>query len=258
MNWKVESLGDVVIVTMRSNPVNKMNPQFFDDLHAAFDAVERDHPRLPIVLTAEEKVFSAGLDFEDVFPRFARADMAEIQPWFERFRDTLLRVLTMPTRTVAAIQGGAYAGGLILAVSCDVRIAAAGGARFSLNEVPIGIPMPGVYTEIVRYAAGSRSAAESILSGRFYDVEQALAAGFLHRVVPREQLLAEATAEARLMHSDSYDAYAASKRALLGPTMKVIGGDGVEFDQLALRVLSMPGSMRAQKAALERLKARGR
>jgi enoyl-CoA hydratase len=258
MNWKVESQGDVVVVTMRSNPVNKMNPQFFDDLHAAFDTVEREHARLPIVLTAEDKVFSAGLDFEDVFPRFARADMAEIQPWFERFRDTLLRVLTMPTRTVAAIQGGAFAGGLILAVSCDVRIAAAGGARFGLNEVPIGIPMPGVYTEIVRYAAGSRSAAESILSGRFYDVEQALAAGFLHRVVPREQLLAEALAEARLMSSDTFDAYAASKRALLGPTMKVIGGDGVEFDQLALRVLSMPGSMRAQKAALERLKARGR
>jgi enoyl-CoA hydratase len=258
MNWRIETQGDVVVVTMRSNPVNKMNPQFFDDLHAAFDAVERDHPRMPVVLTAEEKAFSAGLDFEDVFPRFARADMAEIQPWFERFRDTLLRVFTFPGRTVAAIQGGAYAGGLILAVACDVRICAAGSAKFGLNEVPIGIPMPGVYTEIVRYAAGSRSTAESILSGRFYDVDQSLALGFLHRVVPREKLLAEAVAEASLMTPDTYDAYAASKRALLGPTMKVIGGDGVEFDQLALRVLSMPGSMRAQQAALERLKARGR
>jgi enoyl-CoA hydratase/carnithine racemase len=118
--------------------------------------------------------------------------------------------------------------------------------------------MPGVYTEIVRYACGSRAAADAILSGRFYGIDEALAAGFLHRVVPKEQLLADAIAEARLMHPDSVDAYAASKRALLGPTMKIIRGDGVEFDQLALRVLSMPGSMRAQKAALERLKARGR
>ena len=39
MNWKIETQGDVVVMTMRSNPVNKMNPQFFDDLHAAFDAV---------------------------------------------------------------------------------------------------------------------------------------------------------------------------------------------------------------------------
>lgn len=258
MSWRIESQGDVVILTMLSNPVNKMNPQFFDDLHAAFDAVERDHPRLPIVLAAEGKVYSAGLDFEDVFPRFARADPAEIQPWFERFRDTLLRVFTLPTRTVAAIQGSAFAGGLILAAGCDVRLAAAGSAKFGLNEVPIGIPMPGVYTEIVRYAAGSRAAAEWILGGRFYDVAEAVAAGFLHRTVPAEQLLAAAIAEARLMTSDTYDAYAASKAALLAPTMKVIRGDGVPFDQHALRVLSMPASMRAQQAALARLKARSR
>ncbi len=118
-----------VIVTMRSNPVNRMNPEFFADLHAAFDEVERDHPALPVVLTAEGKTFSAGLDFEDVFPRFARNDMDELQAWFAEFRGSLLRVFALPRRTVAAINGNTFAGGLILAVACDVRVGAEGRAR---------------------------------------------------------------------------------------------------------------------------------
>jgi enoyl-CoA hydratase len=54
---------------------------------------------------------------------------------------------------VAAIDGHAYAGGVITALDCDYR-AAARDAQFSLNEVPIGIPMPAAYVEIIRYAMG--------------------------------------------------------------------------------------------------------
>ena len=156
MSWNIEPRGEAVIVTMRSNPVNKMNPEFFDDLHEALDRVERDHPRKSMVLTAEGATFSAGLDFEDVFPRFARADPDEITAWFAYFRKSILRMFELPRRTVAALNGSAFAGGLILAFCCDHRIAAGGRARFTLNEVAIGIPMPGVYVEIVRHAVGTR------------------------------------------------------------------------------------------------------
>ncbi len=54
---------------------------------------------------------------------------------------------------MAAIDGHAYAGGVITALDCDYR-AAARDAQFSLNEVPIGIPMPAAYVEIIRYAMG--------------------------------------------------------------------------------------------------------
>src|SRR5688572_9684100 len=130
MSWNVESRGEVVVVTMRSNPVNKMNPAFFDDLHEALDRVEREHARLPMVLTAEGNTFSAGLDFEDVFPRFARADPTEIRAWFDRFRGSIVRMFTLARRTVAAVNGNAYAGGLILALCCDIRIGASGKGRF--------------------------------------------------------------------------------------------------------------------------------
>ena len=80
--------------------------------------------------------------------------------WFEAYRATNLRIFTYPRPTVAAINGHAYAGGLITAFDCDLRIAAEGDLQFALNEVPIGIPMPAVYCEIIKYAIGTTAARE--------------------------------------------------------------------------------------------------
>ena len=65
-----------------------------------------------------------------------------------------MRLFTYPRPTVAAINGHAFAGGLITAAVCDHRIAITGDASFGLNEVPIGIPMPAVYVRMLAYASG--------------------------------------------------------------------------------------------------------
>jgi enoyl-CoA hydratase len=256
MPWTLETRGDVAVVVMQSNPVNKMNPPFFDDLHDAFDRLDRERPDVPVVLTAEGRTFSAGLDFEDVFPRFASKDTHAVSTWFQRFRSTILRVFASPRRTVAAVNGNAFAGGLILALACDVRIAASGPARFAINEVPVGIPMPGVYTEIVRNAVGTAAAQDAILSGRIYDLAQACTLGFVHRIVPPAHLVDEAVREAAIIGPDCFAAYAASKKALHHPTMKLIDGDAHELDAAALATVTAPSSLRAQAGALARLKAK--
>ena len=74
---------------------------------------------------------------------------------------------------MAAINGHAYAGGLITALGCDYRIASEGALQFSLNEVPIGIPMPAVYCEIIKHAIGPRAANELTLFGQVYDLAAA-------------------------------------------------------------------------------------
>ena len=64
-----------------------------------------------------------------------------------------------------AINGHAYADGLITALGCDYRVASEGALQFSLNEVPIGLPMPAVYCEIIKHAVGPRAASELGLFG---------------------------------------------------------------------------------------------
>jgi enoyl-CoA hydratase len=150
----------VAVVTMNSNKVNAQNPAFFADLHAAFDRLEGEFNDCAVVLTGSGVVFTAGLDFDHHFPLFARRSLKEIDAGFDACRATNLRLFTYPRPTVAAINGHAYAGGLITALDCDHLIAAEGPLQFSLNEVPIGIPMPAVYCEIIKHAVGPRSAFE--------------------------------------------------------------------------------------------------
>src|SRR6476660_4502086 len=73
MPWTIERKHDhVAVVTMNTNKVNAQNPAFFDDLHFAFDRLEREFHDYAVVLTGTGSTFSAGLDFDHHFPLFAR------------------------------------------------------------------------------------------------------------------------------------------------------------------------------------------
>ena len=124
MPWTIERKQDhVAVVTMTTNKVNAQNPAFFADLHAAFDRLDAEFRDCAVVLTSTGAVFSAGLDFDHHFPLFARQSLKEIDAWFAAYRATNLR-FHLPRPTVAAVNGHAYAGGLITAFCCDHRIAA--------------------------------------------------------------------------------------------------------------------------------------
>lgn len=125
MAWLIERRAEhVALVTMTTNKANVQNPTFFTDLHGAFDRLESEFGNCAVVLTGTGRVFSAGLDFDYHFPLFARRSLAEVDAWFDAYRATNLRIFTYPRPTVAAINGHAYAGGLITALGCDLRIAA--------------------------------------------------------------------------------------------------------------------------------------
>jgi enoyl-CoA hydratase/carnithine racemase len=254
MSWDLEPRGGAVIVHMRSNAVNRMNQSLFDDALGAFDALDRDHPGRPAILTGQGTTFSSGLDFVHVFPLFAGGAPAAIAGFFDRFREMILRVLTAPRPMVAAVNGHAFAGGFILACACDARIVARGPARFGLNEIAIGIAIPTTYLEIVRDALGARVTAEAALFARVYDVDASLAAGFAARAVDPAALLDEAVAHvAGIAGVDLSHAFAATKQALRGPLLARLE-ECRTLDGLAMAAIAHPSSNRAQAAAFARLK----
>jgi len=153
MSWTLERDGDVVVVRMTGTKANVQNDVFVADLHAAFDRLEREFPDCAVVLTSDGSCFSAGLDVDSAFALLASRDAVALGDWMRRYQSANLRVWRYPRPTVAAINGHAYAGGVITALDCDYRVAVQ-AARFSLNEVPIGIAMPAVYVELIRYAVG--------------------------------------------------------------------------------------------------------
>lgn len=257
MPWTIERRHDhVVVVTMNTNKVNAQGPAFFAQLHQAFDRLEVEFGDCGVVLTGTGAAFSAGLDFDHHFPLFARRSLKEIDAWFDAYRATNLRLFTYPRPTVAAVNGHAYAGGLITALACDHRVAAEGPLQFSLNEVPIGIPMPAVYCEIIKHAVGPRVANELTLFGQIYDLAAAARMGVISRTAAPEKLLDEAVAWAALVPPDCHPAYAFAKRALQATTMAAIDAAARLDRDLLSRGMSDPGSLRAHARRYRELKGR--
>jgi enoyl-CoA hydratase len=201
MTWTIERRGRVAVVTMTTNPVNAQNRAFFADLHEAFDRLEVEHPESPVVLTGTAARFSAGLDLGEHFPIFA-GEPEGVRSWFAEYRATNMRLFTYPRPTVAAVNGHAFAGGLITAAVCDYRVCVDSGARFGLNEVPIGIPMPAVYVRMLAYAWGDAVAARTSLFGEIVDCEQALAWGMVHELAQAAEVVDRAVAFADTVPED--------------------------------------------------------
>jgi len=222
MAWDIQETQGVAVVYMNSNSVNRQNPAFFGDLANALDRLETSFGDLPVILTSNERIFSAGFDFDYWFPLIARRDVDTVQRSYTEFKKINVRLFSYPRPTIAAINGHAYAGGLITALCCDFRIAVKSGTQFSLNEVAIGLAMPSLFTEIIRYAVGTTSAAKATLSGSVYSGEEALALGLVDSLTSPDSLLAEAVAIAKRLAPDCATAYAFSKEALQAPTLKRI------------------------------------
>jgi enoyl-CoA hydratase len=246
MAWNIEVVDGCAVVRMNTNKVNVQNDQFFADLHQAFDRLEREFNELPVVLTGQGDTFSAGIDFQYSFEIFGSGSHDKIREWYRNYRKTNLRIFQYPRPTVAAVNGHAIAGGLITALDCDFRVAARKSAKFGLNEVPIGIPMPAAYVEIIKYALGDQVGALTTLRGELYGLEQAERLGFFHEVVEPDQLLAAAIRYARCITPDCNTAYAMSKRALQDAVMRQIDERTVALDALLPAGMSDEGNRRAQ------------
>lgn len=255
MAWQILCEEDVALVTINSNPVNAQNEAFFQDLHDAFDILEKDFTNLPVVFTATGSTFSAGIDFDHTFPIFASQDKDKVREWFERYRATNLRFFTYPRPTVAAINGHSFAGGLITALCCDYRISV-NEAKFSLNEVPVGIPMPSIYAEIIRYAIGTPATAETILFGEVFTADEALKLGIVHNLVPPEELIQAAIQRAKLIEPESIPAYEASKRNLQYKTVQFINTMSAVLEEDMYTVVTTDESRAAHAKKYRQLKGK--
>lgn len=217
MPWDVELTEKAALVSMNSNPAGVMNEGFFDDLHSAFSSLAEKHPSTPVVLASAAKTFSSGLDLDECVPMFRRGDKKEIDAWFERFYSSMVTVLEHSAPVVAAIGGHAIAGGCLLALCCDTRIAEEGKPRIGLNEETIGFPMPFSLAALVTGALGTRRGKRVMKRGEIYSALDARELGIISRICLSGEAVRTALAEAERL----LDAGFGGKRAKAHITGKV-------------------------------------
>ena len=180
--------GSVLTVTIdRPHARNAVDRATADALSDAFRAFDADPALHVAVLTGAGGAFCAGADLKAV----ATGGGNRLQDDGDAPMGPSRLVLSKPV--IAAIEGPAVAGGLELAIWCDLRVAAT-NAVFGVYCRRWGVPLIDGGTVRLPRLIGQARALDMILTGRGVGAAEALAWGLVSRVVPDGQALAAATA----------------------------------------------------------------
>jgi enoyl-CoA hydratase/carnithine racemase len=120
-----------------------------------------DSVRGLVLASDRPRFFSSGFDIREVFT-YDRDGMAA---FFGRFIDLYESLYRFPKPVVAALSGHTFAGGAILAISCDFRIMAEGDFGFALNEINLGLALTPTMRRMLVNAVGLAGAREVMLLG---------------------------------------------------------------------------------------------
>jgi enoyl-CoA hydratase len=190
-------------------------------LHDAFLRFEADADARVLVLTgAGDEAFCAGADLKALESFAGRLESPEGPLGVTR--------LTPSKPTIAAISGFCLAGGLELALWCDLRIAAE-SATLGLTERRFGVPLIDGGTQRLPRIVGLGRALELILTGRMVSAREALVIGLVSEVVPDGSQLERALALARELAAFPQQAMLADRRAVLAGLGTALA-DGLELE----------------------------
>ncbi len=234
MSIRVAREGHILVITLdRPEAHNALSRSMSQALCDAWRTL-RDDPELRVaVLTgAGGRAFCAGADLKELGAYYRsltpieRRERGEHEPGL----GGITRNLDPGKPTIAAIDGHCLAGGLELALACDVRLATA-RSSFGLPEVKRGI-IPGAGgTQRLPRCIPQALAMEMLLTGDAVDAETALRAGLVNRVVEPDQLLSEAMKLAtRIAANAPLAVQAARTAALRGRHLPL--DEGLRIEQL--------------------------
>jgi enoyl-CoA hydratase/carnithine racemase len=172
----------------RASRRNALTAEMYDAMTAALRAAEADAGVRVIVFHGHEDAFTAGNDLADFLERPPRGEDSPVFRFIEA-------VLAGTKPLVAAVNGPAVGIGTTLLLHCDL-VYAGDNARFSLPFTGLGLVPEFASSYVLPLLAGYHRAAEILLLGEPFGTEQALAAGFVTRVLPPRETLAAARAAA--------------------------------------------------------------
>jgi len=209
--------------------MNALNAQVQEEIRAAaHEAAEREDVKA-VVVWGGERVFAAGADIKEM-AEMSYVDMVQRSGPLQSSFGAVARI---PKPVIAAVNGYALGGGCELALCADVRYAAE-DAVLGQPEILLGI-IPGAGgTQRLSRLIGPSKAKDIVFTGRFVDAQEALAIGLVDKVVPADQVYAEAVAWAsRFTGAASYALRAAKESIDRGLETDLETGLEIERQQFA-------------------------
>ena len=218
MTFRIEERDDSTWLVLDRPPVNTLD---LPAVRALTDAFAGHDPARPLVLTGAGKAFSAGVDTR-AFTAYDSATRAEL---FRAITGMTAALVGIRAPVIAAVNGHALGGGMVLMLCADYRLAAEGEHKFGLTEAAAGVPFPDGPVEIVRHELPGPLLRQLTLSSRVVTAGELAFHSVIDEIVPAETLEAEAGARATPLASQpAFSQVQAQIRGDLAARLKHLAG----------------------------------
>jgi enoyl-CoA hydratase len=224
----IEDRDGVVVIAADRPPGNAMNVDLLHAVVGALEEVAAGAPRA-VVLCGRPGYFSAGADLKEV-PGYDAGQQREMVRGINRMA---LGAYALPCPVVTAITGHAIAGGFVLALCGDHRVASDAG-RYGLTEVKVGVPYPPAAIGVVRAELSPGAARLLALGNRLVDAAECVRLGAFDEVVAGDEVLPRALEVAAELAALPTDVYARTKDGLRGDVIARLR-EAAEHDPLLER-----------------------
>jgi len=203
----------ITVLTADRPPANAMDLGLLDELVGAVEGLAADVPPA-LVLAGRAGFFSAGLDLKAV-PGYGPPEQRRLVDGINRMA---LGVYGLHCPVVCAITGHAIAGGFVLAVCGDYRVAATDG-RYGLTEVKVGVPYPQGAIGVVRAELSASAARVLVLGNRLVEAEECVRLGAFDEAVAPEAVVRRSIEVAQELAELPAEVYARTKAELRAATL---------------------------------------
>ena len=194
MNTITTTIKDgLAIISLNRPKSNSLNREMVTELTDMLTNVENDSNIGGVIITGKDHFFSAGLDLIELYDY----NEAEAKSFWHLFLNFTAKITAFKKPMVAAINGHSPAGGCVIALACDARVMAEGKYIIGLNEVPVGIIVPNCIFSLYSFWLGQANASRSLLEGKLFNPEEALAIGLVDELVKPESILTAAERRVR-------------------------------------------------------------
>jgi enoyl-CoA hydratase len=177
----------------RAKVMNALSPQLVDELNNALEHITTDDGLRVVVITGSGAAFCAGADLAFARGSLEQGDAGPMLAFLERVGVVFGRLARFPKPVIAALNGLALAGGLELALCCDLVLAAE-SARIGDAHANYGLLPGGGATVRLPQRIGMTRAKYLLFTGDFVPASELVAAGLVNRVVADAALEAETQA----------------------------------------------------------------
>lgn len=181
----IEKSNGVARVVMNKPPLNVLDIAMIAELDAALKSLKGDHESKVVVIAAQGKAFSAGVEVADHTPD-------KVDSMIKTFHGVFHTLWSLEQPVVAAVQGAALGGGCEVALGCDF-IVASEKAKLGQPEIKLGVFAP-IATLLLPKLIGRMKANELLLTGDAIDAREAERIGLVNKVVSVETFEQEVNA----------------------------------------------------------------